>query len=290
MLVFGINAVGKSTLMKAVGCAVVMAQAGMYVPAEAFALRPFDGVYTRIGGSDNLFAGTSSFGAEVAELRSALRRATRDSLVLGDELAHTTEHVSAISLVGQGIATLAQRGCCFMLTSHLHEVTDVACVRELIDAKRVRVRHLHVEAEPDGTMVYARGLREGQGNPCYGLEVAGALGMGDAFMQGAHRIRKALLGVPTHLVAPRASRYNARVFVDACALCGKRADATHHVREQASADDDGFVDGHRVNAAFNLVAVCDACHARLHKDPHAPPARTAKTTRGRRIVSSDQTP
>lgn len=291
LLVYGLNASGKTTLMKALGCATIMAQAGMYVAGDALELRPFDAVYTRITGGDDLFSGQSSFVVEMAELRSILRRATNASLVLGDELACTTEHVSALAIVAQGVVTLAERGCCFVLTSHLHELTATKPVRALLDTARLRVAHVHVSVDPNGDLVFDRHLREGQGGSLYGLEVARALGLSEAFMAGADAVRRELLGVPEHLVAPRASRYNAKVFVDVCFLCGAVADEVHHLREQADADADGWfasaggVGAHHKDAKFNLVAVCAACHDKQHA--HAKRGetvkKTVKTTRGRRL-------
>ena len=98
-----------------------------------------------------------------------------------------------------------------------------------------------------------------------------------------------LLGVPAHVVQPRQSRYNARVFVDECFVCGSAAGEVHHLRERATADADGFVGNHHMNAAFNLVAVCEKCHAAQHRrgegaSASASPKRVLKTSRGRKIV------
>ena len=298
MLVYGLNAAGKTTYMKAVGCAVIMAQAGFFVAADVLELRPFDAVHTRIGSSDDLYEGRSTFVVEMLELRNILRRATESSLVLGDELCAGTESVSAIAIVAQGVATLVERGCCFILATHLHELVATSRVRALLaatsgddddDGKKVQVTHLHVEVEADGTLVYHRLLRPGHGDTLYGLEVSRALGMGDAFAAGADAVRRELLGVPAHVVQPRQSRYNARVFVDECFVCGSAAGEVHHLRERATADADGFVGNHHMNAAFNLVAVCEKCHAAQHRrgegaSASASPKRVLKTSRGRKIV------
>jgi DNA mismatch repair protein MutS len=108
-LVYGMNASGKSSLMKAVGIAVVLAQAGCYVPASRMTLVPFRGLYTRILNTDNLWAGLSSFAVEMTELREILARADTHSLVLGDELCSGTESQSATALVGAGIRWLHDR-------------------------------------------------------------------------------------------------------------------------------------------------------------------------------------
>ena len=98
-LIYGVNASGKSSLMKAVGIAVILAQAGSFVPATSFALRPYDAAFSRIWSHDNLWAGLSSFAVEIAELRDILSQSTDRSLVLGDEVCSGTESMSATALV-----------------------------------------------------------------------------------------------------------------------------------------------------------------------------------------------
>ena len=92
------NASGKSTLMKATGICILLAQAGCFVPAKEMILRPFRSIYTRILNQDNIFAGLSSFAVEMSELRDILRNATSNTLVLGDELCAGTESISAQAL------------------------------------------------------------------------------------------------------------------------------------------------------------------------------------------------
>lgn len=286
ILVYGLNMVGKTTLSKAIGLAAVMAQAGMYVAADELILRPFDAIFTRIAGGDDLYAGQSSFAVEMTELRTILRRATTDSLILGDELCCTTESVSGTAIVAQGIATFVERGCCFVLATHLHAITSTKRVASLVADGFVRVAHLHVETETDGTLVYHRTLREGQGQATYGIEVARALGLGDEFMTGADAVRREITGVPEHMVAPRPSRYNARVFVDTCFVCGEVANEVHHLKEQATADADGFVaGGHHMNKAFNLVAICEKCHRVQHQNTIGGTTVIKKTSKGRRIAA-----
>ena len=124
VLLYGVNSVGKSSIMKAVGLAVVAAQAGMFVAADALELgeRPFTGIYTRIGLRDDLARGHSTFVVEMLELRAILRRASARSLVIGDELCAGTEAQSALAIVGAGVVTLAKRGARFAFATHLHEL------------------------------------------------------------------------------------------------------------------------------------------------------------------------
>ena len=90
MLIFGLNGGGKSSLLKSVGVAVILAQMGMFVPADEFVYWPFHSIYTRIMGSDNLLKGQSSFMVEMQELRTILREADENTLVLGDEICRGT--------------------------------------------------------------------------------------------------------------------------------------------------------------------------------------------------------
>ncbi|HZF70530.1 MutS-related protein, partial [Sulfuricurvum sp.] len=90
VLLYGINSSGKSSLMKSIGIAVALAQAGFYVPAKAMKFSLFDGVYTRIQSRDNVAKSLSTFGVEMLELNTVFSRATSRSLILGDEISHGT--------------------------------------------------------------------------------------------------------------------------------------------------------------------------------------------------------
>ena len=93
ILLYGTNAVGKSSLIRSIGIAVIMAQAGMYVPATSFTFKPYTSIFTRILGNDNLFKGLSTYAVEMSELRTILNNADKNSLVLGDELCSGTESI-----------------------------------------------------------------------------------------------------------------------------------------------------------------------------------------------------
>ena len=108
-LVYGMNASGKSTLMKATGICIILAQAGCFVPAKEMTLKPFQAIYTRILNQDNIHAGLSSFAVEMSELRDILRNANPFTMVLGDELCAGTESISAQALVACGIQWLTDK-------------------------------------------------------------------------------------------------------------------------------------------------------------------------------------
>ena len=261
ILLYGVNAAGKSSLSKAIGLAILMAQIGMPVPATELTLSPYNGLYTRILGNDNLWAGMSSFVVEMTELRSILNAGPR-SLVLGDELCAGTETTSAIAIVGAGIRRLVEKEAHFIFATHLHELLDIP---ELAAIPTVRPYHLSVRAPPAGhhALIYDRVLREGRGPAIYGLEVCRGLDMDAQFLEYAATMRRAWEG-GTDLA--KTSRYNAAVPVQVCDVCGARDGLeTHHIVPQAAADRAGFVGaGRHKNEQGNLVVLCTSCHDQHH--------------------------
>ena len=122
VLLYGINSSGKSSLMKSIGIVVIMAQAGFYVPAKSFSYCIFDEIFTRISGSDNIAKGLSSFAVEMLELKNIFNRATGHSLILGDEISHSTETMSGVSIVASAILKLASLRSIFVFATHLHQL------------------------------------------------------------------------------------------------------------------------------------------------------------------------
>lgn len=288
MLLYGINASGKSSYMKAIGVCVVMAQAGLYVPAASWRMKPYRAVFTRITASDDLFAGKSTFTSEMLEMRNILKRVDADSLVIGDELCSGTESISAIAIVGAGIERLSAVRCSFVFATHLHELTKLDVVSHLTN---VGVYHLDVAYDAaTECLVYDRKLRAGPGDALYGIEVCRSLDLDDDFMRAAASIRKKILDLDAQLVRPKKSRYNAKVVLDACELCGQHmATETHHLAQQKDADVRGLIQGlfHK-NRAHNLVGVCEACHRKLHDggdDDVQGHSAKMQTSKGVRIVS-----
>lgn len=262
VLLYGVNAAGKSSLGKAIGLTILMAQTGMPVPASALTLVPYKALFTRILGNDNLWAGMSSFVVEMTEFRSILRSADTGTLVIGDELCAGTETASATSIVAAGVKTLADRGAHFFFATHLHELSEI---EEIAKHPAVRPYHLSVHPSPThvGTLVYDRLLRAGTGSPMYGLEVCRGLDMDHAFLATAFEFRKRLFNDAGSL---RPSRYNAGVVVSACEVCGDRDGLeTHHIVPQASADARGRIGpGTSKHTEGNLAVLCEACHAKHH--------------------------
>ena len=149
ILLFGTNACGKSTLMKAVGLNVVLAQAGFYVACSSFIFKPYTQIFTRILNNDNIFRSQSSFAVEVMELRSIFQMCDENSLILGDELCSGTESSSALAIVSNSIKTLSDKSVSFMITSHLHELTEIPLIKEI---QNVNIFHLKIRCD-DGVLV-----------------------------------------------------------------------------------------------------------------------------------------
>lgn len=260
-LLYGMNAAGKSSLMKAVGLAVVMAQAGMYVPAVSMTFTPFEHIFTRISGSDNIYRGMSSFVVEMTELRNILQRAQGpSSLVLGDELCAGTESLSAVAIVSAGVNELVRRQCRFIFATHLHDLVDLP----MLAHDKLRVCHMHVEVGQTGGLVYDRTLRPGIGHRTYGIEVCRGLGMPDSFLKEADVVRRSLQGIPEQLISTKTASYNSGVFVDKCGVCNAVATEVHHIKYQKDADAAGRHGHVSQHHASNLVPLCEACHKKEH--------------------------
>lgn len=248
VLLYGMNASGKSSLMKALGLCVLLAQAGCPVPAASCRLVPFTAIFTRILGNDNLWAGLSSFAVEMTEFREILQYADERSLVLGDELCSGTESMSATALVAAGVETLAARGTKFVFATHLHELAA------LIPAKSVRAFHLRVQYDAaTDQLIYDRRLEPGAGSALYGLEVCRALDLPPCYLDRATTIRNQLAG----RVTPHRSTYSAAAVIDLCSVCDAECGGleAHHIQHQADGGGD---------TAGNLVCLCTKCHDDHH--------------------------
>ncbi len=249
-LLYGVNASGKSSLMKAVGIAVLLAQAGSFVPADSMTIRPYISIFSRIWSHDNLWAGLSSFAVEIGELRGILEGATDRSLILGDEVCSGTESVSATALVASTLEHLDAKGSHFIFATHLH---DLLKVEGFLPRAGIAVFHLRVIRTLEGKLIYDRTLQPGSGSSTYGLEVAKAMGLPYEFMERAYAIRKMIGG--EDIVQ---SSWNSEIFKKECELChtniAKNLDV-HHIEHREHGGD---------NSPRNLIVVCELCHWKHH--------------------------
>jgi DNA mismatch repair protein MutS len=262
MLLYGLNAVGKSSLMKSVGLSIIMAQCGSFVPATEFTFYPYTNISTRIQTRDNLFKGQSTFAVEMCELRTILKKATERSLILGDELCSGTETTSGVAIVGATLVRLYEKKASFLFATHLH---DLAKLEEVLECKNIR--HVHMETTYDPAtkkIIYNRKLKEGSGSAVYGLEVARALDLDRDFLELANSIRKRRIGLQETLVGNKTSTYNSHIIKDKCNVCGNTTEEIHHIKEQQYADENGFHGHIHKNTLHNLVQLCRNCHQAVH--------------------------
>ena len=267
-LLYGLNASGKSSLMRATGLAVLLAQAGSFVPATKMVLRPFQSIHTRIINTDNLWMGLSSFAVEMSEMRDIFRDAGPRSLVLGDELCSGTETTSATALVAAGIKGLLNRKAKFLFATHLHGLSQI---QEVSGDPRLKIWHLHVEYDRiSDKLIYHRSLKPGSGSSLYGLEVAKAMRIPADILEDAVKFRRRLAG-EAELSESVGSAWNQNIIRRKCQGCGVVEQVgeleVHHIRERHQANAAGrLADGVSVHSAANLIVLCEACHDETHRE------------------------
>ena len=172
MVITGPNMAGKSTTMRQVAVAVVMAQAGGFVPARSARIGLVDRVYTRVGASDNLAQGQSTFMVEMQEAAAILRGATRRSLVVLDEIGRGTSTYDGLAIAWSIAEHLHDViGCRAMFATHYHELCELAATRK-------GVRNFNVAAREYGdNIVFLHKLVEGGSSRSYGIAVAKLAGV-----------------------------------------------------------------------------------------------------------------
>lgn len=274
ILLFGTNAVGKTAFMKSIGVAIILAQIGYYVPAEEFIYEPYLALYARITGNDNIFKGLSSFAVEMTEMDTILVRTPKcgsSTLIIGDEICRGTEYISAISIVAAGLEALSQNKCTFILSSHLHELTDMEEIKALTN---LRFFHLKVEENKD-FIIYNRKLMPGSGPRDYGLTVAKYFIRDKIFINRAEIIKKRLLGEKKINMPLKSSNYNKDLPVGECSICNYRPLndnykelESHHIHFQRNCLEDGKIKEKpylNKNMLYNLVVLCRKCHNKVHQ-------------------------
>jgi DNA mismatch repair protein MutS len=257
-LLYGTNAVGKSSLIKALGISVILAQSGMFVPCSSFIYFPFKSIFTRILGNDNIFKGLSTFAVEMSELRTILKMSDQNSLILGDELCSGTEIDSALSIFSAGLIQLHNNNSKFIFATHFHEINEF---QEIENLTNMTMKHMSVIYDKQlDKLIYDRKLKDGSGNRRYGLEVCKSLHLPQDFIDLAYNIRNKI-DVKSHSISMfNKSKYNSNKLVGLCELCGKKATDIHHVKPQKDADDNGFIGFMNKNHLSNLQSLCKKCH------------------------------
>ena len=256
ILCYGLNSSGKSSLLRAIGINLVMAQAGLFVACKSFKFNPFDTIISQVDLSDNIFSGKSSFITEIIGLKRILQCSGKNTLVLVDELSKGTENNSSTALVSSVILQLIKCNTKFFFTTHLHEVPKV---QDIINIKeKLKICHLSVDIKSNN-IIYERKLKDGQGSSLYGLEVSKNLLECPELIEKAFEIRNKLIGNCKKI---KKSVYNSKKIIDKCQICSSTKQLeTHHIIFQCTANENGFLkNGIHKNHVSNLSTLCKLCH------------------------------
>lgn len=289
-MIYGVNSCGKTSIMKAVGTSLIMAQCGLYVPADNFEYNIFTSLYTRISGNDNLFKGQSSFIIEMNELRSILKKADDKTLIIGDEICRGTEYLSANAIVAATILKLVDLKAKFMFATHLHDLITIDKINKL---KSIKFYYLSVEKVGD-ELVFTRKMMEGTGEQIYGITIAKYILDDPIFINTANELKNELLerdGVQTKLVSEKKSNYNSEVYMDECSICKEKIDLeTHHINFQKDfvKSKNGLIHKEKKyitkDSSANLVNLCQKCHDNIHSGEIKIKSKI-KTTQGTKVLT-----
>ena len=183
LLITGPNMSGKSTYMRELAIIIIMAQMGSYVPAKSANLPIIDKIFTRIGASDDLVSGESTFMVEMKEAQNALVHATKDSLILFDELGRGTATYDGMSLAEAILEYVAKNiKCKTLFSTHYHELTQ-------LDQEFLNVKNVHVAAKEEGNMItFLHKVQNGPADKSYGIHVARLAKMPEELLDRAQNI------------------------------------------------------------------------------------------------------
>lgn len=264
------NSSGKTSMIKATGLNVILAQCGMYVAATDFVLNPFKNLITRLSGSDNMYKRQGSFAVEMSELCTIMNHGANKSLVLGDEICRGTETDSATDIVASSAIVLCRRGINFIFSTHLTTVEYVKEIAEFIANGKLKYMHFSTKISLETQeIVFEHKLQNGSGPKLYGIEIADVMGLDKEVISLAYELRNRRQNPTTHdipLGGNKKSRYNSKKLLGLCEIkeCQRKAVDTHHIIGQCTADQNGNIDHFHKDEAHNLVCLCKECHNSIH--------------------------
>lgn len=187
VLITGPNMGGKSTYMREVALMIIMAQIGSFVPAKYANLTIFDQIFTRIGASDDLISGQSTFMVEMLEANNALRYANENSLILFDEIGRGTATFDGMAIAQAMIEYIAKNiHCMTLFSTHYHELT-------FLEDKGLGIQNVYASARVDNDhLVFEYLIKKGKSNKSYGVNVAKLAKLPDEVIQRANRVLETL--------------------------------------------------------------------------------------------------
>ncbi|MBR5995930.1 MAG: DNA mismatch repair protein MutS [Eubacteriaceae bacterium] len=187
-IITGPNMAGKSTYIRQCALLSIMFQIGCFLPCESADMCIVDRIFTRVGASDNLAAGQSTFMVEMSEVANILRHATSDSLVILDEVGRGTSTLDGLSIARAVAEFLLDReliGCKTLFATHYHELTQMGEIEG--------VKNLHIDiAETGGSVVFLHKIKPGAADKSYGIEVARLAGLPDPVIERSEDILEML--------------------------------------------------------------------------------------------------
>ncbi|MFW6197038.1 MAG: MutS-related protein, partial [Thermoplasmatota archaeon] len=183
LIITGPNMSGKSTYMRQVALITLLAQVGCFVPAEDAEIGVVDRIFTRVGALDDLTKGHSTFMVEMVELSNILHNATKNSLILLDEIGSGTSTFDGLSIAWAVTEYISREiNSKTLFATHYHEITEL---EKSLDC----VKNLHVAAKDTGGEIrFLRKVREGSTDKSYGVHVASLAGLPDPVVQRAHDV------------------------------------------------------------------------------------------------------
>ena len=187
LIITGPNMAGKSTVLRQVALLVLMAQMGSFVPSEEASIGIVDRIFTRVGASDNLARGQSTFMVEMQECANILNNATGNSLVIVDEIGRGTSTFDGLSIAWAVAEYLHDRhgvGIKTVFATHYHELTDLVLTKDRVKNCNVAVKEWNEE------IIFLRKLVDGGTNRSYGIQVARLAGVPDSVLVRAREILK----------------------------------------------------------------------------------------------------
>lgn len=185
MIITGPNMAGKSTYMRQTAIITVMAHMGCFVPAKSASIPLTDRVFTRVGASDNLISDQSTFMVEMIEVATILQNATKDSLLVLDEVGRGTSTYDGLSIAWAVIEHITKKiGAKTLFATHYHELTELENSLEGVKNYKIAVKELN------GSVVFLRKIMRGGANRSFGIEVASLAGIPSAVTDRAKQILK----------------------------------------------------------------------------------------------------
>lgn len=187
LLITGPNMSGKSTYMRQMAITSILAQIGSFVPAKEAYIPVFDSIFTRIGAADDLVSGKSTFMVEMLDANNAIKNATKNSLILFDEMGRGTATYDGMALAQAIIEYIHEKiKCKTFFSTHYHELTE-------LDQSLNKLRNVHVSAKDnDGQIIFLHKIKEGPTDKSYGINVASLASLPKGLIERSKMILKDL--------------------------------------------------------------------------------------------------